>query len=70
MSRSHGALIRNTATKRPVSGPGESVGHGTGDRTATKSVFPAETGKTDRQKGRIILTLIHMFLTFREDGHM
>jgi hypothetical protein len=33
-----------------------------GDRTATKPVFPADTGKTDHQKDRIILSLLYKFL--------
>ena len=41
--------------KKPPSGPLDSVGSETGDGIATKSVLPAEKGKTDHQKDRIVL---------------
>lgn len=39
----------------------DSVARAGGDRTATKPVFPADTGKTDHQKDRIILSLLYKF---------
>ena len=49
-------LILNIVIKRPLPGPVDYVALERGDRTATKSVFPADTGKTDHQKDRIILS--------------
>ena len=61
LSRMPGAQIRNSVIKRPLPGPVDSVGSGTGDRTATKPVFPADTEKTGLHKERIILSLFHKF---------
>ena len=61
LSRDKGAMILNTVIKRPLSGPVDYVALERGDRTATKLVFPADTGKTDHQKDRIILSLLHKF---------
>ncbi len=54
-------LIMNTVVKRPLPGPVDSVALERGDRTATESVFPADTGKTDHQKDSIILSLLYKF---------
>ena len=49
-------LILNIVIKRPLPGPVDYVALERGDITATESVFPADTGKTDHQKDRIILS--------------
>jgi hypothetical protein len=51
-----GPLILNIVIKRPLPGPVDYVALERGDRTATKSVFPADTGKTEYQQDRIILS--------------
>ena len=61
LSRMPGAQIRNSVIKRPLPGPVDSVGSGTGDRTATKPVFSADTEKTGLHKEGIILSLFHKF---------
>jgi hypothetical protein len=61
LSRMSGAQIRNSVIKRPLPGPVDSVGSGTGDRTATEPVFSADTEKTGLHKERIILSLFHKF---------
>jgi hypothetical protein len=62
LSHEKGDLILNIVAKRPLSGPVDYVALERGDRTATKPVFPADTGKTDHQKDRIILSLLYKFL--------
>ena len=61
LSHEKGALILNIVAKRPLSGPLDYVALESGDRTATKPVFPADTGKTDHQKDRIILSQVYKF---------
>jgi hypothetical protein len=61
LSHEKGDLILNIVAKRPLSGPVDYVALERGDRTATKPVFPADTGKTDHQKDRIILSLLYKF---------
>ena len=56
LSHEKGPLILNIVIKRPLSGPVDYVALERGDRTATKPVFPADTGKTEYQKDRIILS--------------
>ena len=51
-----GPLILNIVAKRPLQGGLDYVALESGDRTATKPVFPADTGKTEYQKDRIILS--------------
>jgi hypothetical protein len=56
LSHEKGALILNIVAKRPPSGGLDYVALESGDGTATKPVSPADTGKTDHQKDRIILS--------------
>ena len=56
LSHENGALILNIVAKRPLQGGLDYVALESGDRTATKPVFPADTGKTEYQKDRIILS--------------
>ena len=56
LSHEKGALILNIVAKRPLQGGLDYVALESGDRTATKPVFPADTGKTEYQKDRIILS--------------
>ena len=67
LSRMSGAQIRNSVIKRPLPGPVDSVGSGTGDRTATEPVFSADTEETGLHKERIILSLFHKFQVYFEN---